>query len=108
MLPKPTRRTRTVCCRNREVPETGTLRGVGGEAFLPYPILVYVACLRALALEGKTSHAEEEQKAARRLWNGGEGDCATGAQRRKLFWLVAHLHSQIKNGTIFVNREWRR
>ena len=33
-----TRRTRTVCCRNREVPETGTLRGVGGEAFLPYPI----------------------------------------------------------------------
>ena len=35
-----TRRTRTVCCRNREVPETGTLRGVGGEAFLPYPILV--------------------------------------------------------------------
>ena len=28
----------TECCRNREVPETGTLRGVGGETFLPYPI----------------------------------------------------------------------
>ena len=28
----------TASCRNREVPETGTLRGVGGEAFLPYPI----------------------------------------------------------------------
>ena len=26
-------------CGNREVPATGTLRGVGGEAFLPYPIL---------------------------------------------------------------------
>lgn len=25
-------------CGNREVPATGTLRGVGGEAFLPYPI----------------------------------------------------------------------
>ena len=25
-------------CGNREVPETGMLRGVGGEAFLPYPI----------------------------------------------------------------------
>ena len=27
-------------CGNREVPATGTLRGVGGEAFLPYPIFV--------------------------------------------------------------------
>ena len=26
-------------CGNREVPATGTLRGVGGEAFLPYPIM---------------------------------------------------------------------
>ena len=34
-----TRRTMTASCRNREVPETGTLRGVGGEAFLPYPIM---------------------------------------------------------------------
>ena len=25
-------------CGNREVPATGTLRGVGGEAFLPYPM----------------------------------------------------------------------
>ena len=25
-------------CGNREVPATGTLRGAGGEAFLPYPI----------------------------------------------------------------------
>ena len=25
-------------CGNREVPATGMLRGVGGEAFLPYPI----------------------------------------------------------------------
>ena len=25
-------------CGNREVPAIGTLRGVGGEAFLPYPI----------------------------------------------------------------------
>ena len=67
--------------------------------------LGYVACLRALALEGKTvpaacrwfaqcantpeaqaraSHAEEEQKTARRLRNGGEGDGATAAQRRQL------------------------
>ena len=27
-------------CGNREVPATGMLRGVGGEAFLPYPILL--------------------------------------------------------------------
>ena len=26
-------------CGNREVPATGMLRGVGGEAFLPYPIV---------------------------------------------------------------------
>ena len=73
--------------------------------------LGYVACLRALAAERKTvpaacrwfaqcantpeaqaraSHAEEEQKTARRLRNGGEGDGATAAQRRQLLWLVAH------------------
>ena len=44
-----TRRTMTVCCRNREVPETGTLRGVGGEAFLPYPINTRRASAIALA-----------------------------------------------------------
>ena len=27
-------------CGDREVPATGTLRGVGGEAFLPYPIKI--------------------------------------------------------------------
>ena len=32
-------------CGNREVPATGTLRGVGGEAFLPYPISPDAVCL---------------------------------------------------------------
>ena len=33
-------------CGNREVPATGTLRGVGGEAFLPYPIVRRTCALR--------------------------------------------------------------
>ena len=37
-------------CGNREVPATGMLRGVGGEAFLPYPI----RCGRSLRTSGDT------------------------------------------------------
>ena len=33
-------------CGNREVPATGMLRGVGGEAFLPYPITISVSATR--------------------------------------------------------------
>jgi hypothetical protein len=40
----------TASCRNREVPETGTLRGVGGEAFLPYPILFFQVVAQALSV----------------------------------------------------------
>ena len=70
-----------------------------------------VACLRALAAKSETvpaacrwfaqcantpeaqaraSHAEEEQKTARRLRNGGEGDGATAARRAQLLLWVAH------------------
>ena len=35
-------------CGNREVPATGTLRGVGGEAFLPYPIQCELLSFRKL------------------------------------------------------------
>ena len=72
----------TVCCRNREVPETGTLRGVGGEAFLPYPIVSYKAIrtaseetrrevfflfrLQAANWQGGVSHAAEERN--KRKW----------------------------------------
>ena len=59
-------------CGNREVPATGTLRGVGGEAFLPYPIWLLqqpaVECrLGTTTAKGKGSDAKEEQKPARRL-----------------------------------------
>ena len=51
-------------CGNREVPATGTLRGVGGEAFLPYPISFVVSRPTAPRAEGGagTSRAEPPLK----------------------------------------------
>ena len=95
-----TRRTMTVCCRNREVPETGTLRGVGGEAFLPYPMLFKVFYGRRGATRDHEPRRGEgsalpirRRLAATRLETSSFARCATEDESSRRWRRVHAAHS---------------